>query len=115
MNEDYPVTLVAITGGSGAGKTWLADRLQHLLGKKAGRLSQDSFYRDWSHLPPAERGRVNFDHPDALDWAHFADSLHTLRSGRACRLPVYDFQTHSRRPDGGYEVRVRLPLDAAST
>ena len=37
--------------------------------------------------------------PDALDWEYFADALHTLRQGRACRLPVYDFETHRRRPD----------------
>lgn len=100
MSAKDPVRLVAITGGSGAGKTWLADRLGVLLGKKGGRLSQDSFYRDCSHLPPAARGLVNFDHPDALDWDHFADVLKTLRTGRDCRLPVYDFETHSRRSDG---------------
>ena len=100
MSEDHPVQLVAITGGSGSGKTWLADRLHLLLGKKTGRLSQDSFYRDWSYLPHAARNRVNFDHPNALDWAHFADALLTLRRGRACLLPVYEFGTHRRRPEG---------------
>ncbi len=101
MSEDS-VRLVAITGGSGSGKTWLADRLQVLLGKKAGRLMQDNFYLDRSHLPPAERAAINFDHPDALDWEHFAEVLRTLRSGRACRLPVYDFATHCRASQGVY-------------
>lgn len=100
MSEEYPVRLIAITGGSGSGKTWLADRLHRVLGRKTGRLSQDSFYRDWSHLPPAARERINFDHPNALDWAHFADALQTLRQGRSCLLPVYDFETHRRRPEG---------------
>lgn len=100
MSEEYPVRLVAIVGGSGAGKTWLADRLHRLLGKKTGRLSQDSFYRDWSHLPPAARAKLNFDHPDALDWSRFANALCTLRQGRACLLPVYDFATHRRLPEG---------------
>jgi uridine kinase len=102
MTDDDPVRLVAITGGSGSGKTWLADRLQVLLGAQAGRVTQDSFYRDWSHLPPAERGEVNFDHPDALDWTRFAEVLATLRSGRGCRLPVYDFATHCRVGEGSY-------------
>lgn len=100
MSDDDPVRLVAITGGSGSGKTWLADRLQAVLGKNAGRLMQDSFYRDCSHLPAAARTYLNFDHPDALDWAHFADVLQNLREGRACRLPTYDFSTHCRIPDG---------------
>lgn len=100
MSGEHPVRLVAITGGSGAGKTWLADRLHLLLGNKTGRLSQDSFYRDWSHLPPATRDQVNFDHPDALDWTLFAEALKNLRQGRAVRLPIYDFGTHRRLPEG---------------
>jgi len=106
MNDDDPVRLVAITGGSGAGKSWLADRLHHLIGAETGRLSQDQFYRDCSHLPAAERDQVNFDHPDALDWDHFAASLDELRRGRGCQLPVYDFGTHRRLP-GGEPVAAR--------
>ncbi|HWA26675.1 MAG TPA: uridine kinase [Lacunisphaera sp.] len=100
MTDDTPVRLVAITGGSGAGKTWLADRLHRLLGKNAARLSQDCFYRDWSHLPPAERAQLNFDHPDMLDWDHFGDVLRDLRQGRPCQLPAYDYCTHRREPAG---------------
>ncbi len=88
--------LVAITGGSGAGKSWLADRLQRLFGAQAGRLLQDNFYRDRSHLSPAERSRINFDHPDALDWACFRETLEDLAAGREARVPAYDFSTHSR-------------------
>src|SRR5207247_8155052 len=98
-NED-PVQLVAIVGGSGAGKTWLADRLQGLAGRKAGRLTQDNYYRDWSHLPPAKRRGINFDHPDALDWTLFEATLCDLRAGRVSRIPTYDFSTHCRIPDG---------------
>jgi uridine kinase len=100
MSDDHPVRLIAITGGSGSGKTRLADGLRRVVGRRAGRLSQDSFYRDWSHLQPAARDKINFDHPNALDWAHFEDALQTLRRGRACLLPVYDFETHRRRPEG---------------
>jgi uridine kinase len=100
MNPADPVRLIAITGGSGAGKTWLADRLQGLLGEKAGRLTQDNYYRDWSHLPPAQRAEINFDHPDALDWTLFGETLRDLRNGRVSRVPAYDFSTHSRIPNG---------------
>lgn len=96
MKAGTSARLVAITGGSGAGKTWLADRLQHLFGNQAGRITQDSFYRDRSHLPVEERGRCNFDHPDALDWDCFRETLELVRAGRETRMPVYDFATHSR-------------------
>ena len=49
--------LIAIVGGSGSGKTWLAGRLAEEFGGEAGRLSLDDFYLDLSHLPPAERPR----------------------------------------------------------
>jgi uridine kinase len=96
MKTNQWAKLVAITGGSGAGKSWLADRLQRLFGAQAGRLLQDNFYRDRSHLPPAERARVNFDHPDALDWACFRETLEALVSGREAHVPTYDFSTHCR-------------------
>lgn len=99
MSAKTPVRLVAIAGGSASGKTWLADQLQAVLGVQSSRLEQDHFYRDWSHLPPAERARVNFDDPAALDWAHFGLTLIELRAGEPSRRPIYDFHTHTRRSE----------------
>jgi uridine kinase len=89
---------VAIVGGSGAGKTWLAERLLAAFGRKALRLSLDDFYRDRSHVPPARRARVNFDDPRAIDWPTVERVLRDLRGGRPARVPVYDFATHCRLP-----------------
>lgn len=100
MKTNQRARLVAITGGSGAGKTWLADRLQRLFGVQAGRIMQDSFYRDRSHLPAEERSRINFDHPDALDWECFRETLAAMAEGREVRVPVYDFGTHCRAAVG---------------
>ena len=55
MNSLEKKYTIAIVGGSGAGKTWLADRLETELGG-AGRLAQDDFYRDQSHLRPEKTG-----------------------------------------------------------
>lgn len=96
MNPATPARLVAITGGSGAGKTWLADRLQRLFGAQAGRIMQDNFYRDRSHLSADERSRINFDHPEALDWDCFHETLAALAAGRPTHIPTYDFSTHCR-------------------
>lgn len=99
--EDGGVTrpgLVAIVGGSASGKTWLADRLAAALGRRAGRLALDDFYRDLSHLPPGRRSRVNFDHPRAIDWPLLEQVLARLAKGGAADVPSYDFTTHCRRP-----------------
>lgn len=104
--------LVGIAGGSGSGKTWLADWLRRLIGPRAAaRLAQDDFYRDRSHLSPAQRARLNFDHPDALDWTAFESALADLRAGRACRRPVYDFTTHTRAGTVALEPRPLVLVD----
>lgn len=89
--------LVAIVGGSGSGKSWLAEKLCVALGRRAARLSLDDFYRDRSQVPPSRRGRINFDHPRAIDWAEFERVLGVCLMGRRARIPCYDFETHSRR------------------
>src|ERR1043166_200883 len=90
--------LVAIVGGSGAGKTWLADRLQQSFGKRAARLSLDDFYQDLSALPHSRRTRVNFDNPRRIDWPRVENAWRACRSGRSIALPHYDFTTHTRLP-----------------
>lgn len=94
-----PVQLVAIAGGSGAGKSWLVERLCGLLGDKACHLQLDDFYRDRSHLPMNRRAKINFDVPTAIDWAWAERALRECRAGSPTRIPRYDFATHSRLAD----------------
>jgi uridine kinase len=98
MYEQSP-QIVGIAGGSCAGKTWLADRLQVLLGERARRLSQDDFYHDRSHLSPARRARLNFDRPQAIDWERFEQVLSDFSEGRTATVPRYDYATHGRLRD----------------
>jgi uridine kinase len=95
MNAPKASKLVAIVGGSGAGKTWLTDRLCQIFGEKAARVSLDDFYLDRSSLSPARRDLVNYDHPRAIDWPLVEDFLRDCQAGRLCRLPRYDFKTHT--------------------
>jgi uridine kinase len=88
--------LVGIVGGSGSGKSWLADKLLAALDGQAVRLSLDDFYLDRSHLPPARRARLNFDHPRAIDWPRVEQVLVDLQANRPTRVPNYDFKTHCR-------------------
>jgi uridine kinase len=96
MNPTHEVQLIAVVGGSGAGKGWLVERLCRLLGDKAAHLQLDNFYRDRSHLPMSRRARLNFDVPDAIDWDEAERVLRDCRAGRPTRVPFYDFATHSR-------------------
>ena len=88
--------MVGIVGGSCAGKSWLADRLQCAFEGRAARLSQDDFYLDRSYLSPGRRARLNFDHPRAIDWKRLEMVLSTFASGRTASVPRYDFATHGR-------------------
>jgi uridine kinase len=87
---------IAIVGGSGSGKTWLADQLAKQLGRRVSRLSQDDFYADRSRLTVAQRKRVNFDHPRAIEWDLFFQALRELNQGRSVSVPHYDFTQSTR-------------------
>jgi len=96
MNTKAPSTLIALVGGSGAGKSWLADRLCQEFGEAAMSLPLDDFYCDLAHLEVSEREKTNFDRPDTIDWPLFENVLHTLRSGETALAPRYDFVSHTR-------------------
>ncbi|MBM3737993.1 MAG: uridine kinase [Acidobacteria bacterium] len=96
--------LIGIAGPSGSGKTALAKRLIHALPGTVSLLSLDSYYRELSHLQLADRERVNFDHPDSIDWDLFERHLALLASGTDVEEPVYLFAEHNR---AGRTIRVR--------
>jgi uridine kinase len=96
MNTETPPELIALVGGSGAGKSWLADRLRLEFGNEATSLSLDDFYFDLAYLEVSEREKVNFDNPDAIDWTLFGGVLRELKRGATALVPHYDFATHTR-------------------
>ncbi|HXF04159.1 MAG TPA: uridine kinase [Blastocatellia bacterium] len=92
--------IIGICGGTGSGKTTVALRILDAVGRdKVVYLQQDSYYKDLSHLPLAERHRMNFDHPDALDNDLLIAHIEELRAGRPIEQPVYDFTVHTRTPE----------------
>jgi uridine kinase len=94
-SEACPV-LIGIAGGTGSGKTTLARELQEYFSETSVLITQDSYYKDLSHLPKEERELVNFDHPDSLDFNLLREHLIFLKNGEAVFKPVYDFVTHTR-------------------
>lgn len=90
------VVVVGIAGGSGSGKTTFAKKIREFFGDNATLIDQDAYYKDLSHLSPEERKRVNFDHPDSLDFSMLCSHLKALKQGQSIHKPIYDFKTHSR-------------------
>lgn len=90
--------LIGIAGGTGSGKTTVAESIgRQLANSDLAVISQDNYYLDQSHLCPADRARINYDHPDAFDWDLLLEHLEMLRRGESIQRPSYDFATHSRR------------------
>jgi uridine kinase len=105
------IKIIAIAGGSGSGKSWLADLLVKQLGGAAVRLSLDNFYQDRSALPLSRREKLNFDHPRAVDWKTFEAALSSLSRGKPAFVPEYDFATHTRKGGGMIEPAPVIILD----
>lgn len=92
--------IVGIAGGTGSGKTALADELMRIFRNHAVLIEQDAYYKDLSHLPKVERANQNFDHPDSLDFDQLEKDLLALREGETITKPQYDFKEHARKPAG---------------
>ncbi len=89
--------IIGVAGGTGSGKTTVANRILERVGTKhIAYIPHDAYYKDLSHLSREERAQVNFDHPDALDTPLLIQHLRLLRAGQAVEIPVYDFTRHTR-------------------
>lgn len=97
MSKPY---IIAISGASGSGKSTFVKRIVQACRKqKVTVLSQDHYYRDMSHVSPAQREAINYDHPQQLDNELLAQHLQALASGKTIAAPLYDFATHSRKTE----------------
>ena len=89
--------IIGICGGTGSGKTTVANRiLESVSTSEVAFIQQDSYYRNLKDLPLDYRQAVNFDHPDALDNDLLVHHIRKLKAGGAVELPIYDFKTHTR-------------------
>lgn len=92
--------LIGICGGSGSGKTLVAQQIEETLGPDHVLvIQQDGYYRDMSHLPFEERAKQNFDHPDAFDNKLLEKHLRELLAGHSVTQPLYDYVHHTRAQD----------------
>jgi uridine kinase len=97
MPERSTPLVIGIAGGSGSGKTTVAQTILQRVGPdRISFLQHDSYYKDLEGLPPAQRAEVNFDHPNSLDNELLVYHINQLKDRKAVEVPIYDFSTHSR-------------------
>ena len=84
--------IIGIAGGTGCGKTTVVNQIINELPEgEVGVISQDSYYRDLSHLSLTERRETNFDHPNSIDFKLLEQHLKALKEGKTVQQPVYSF------------------------
>lgn len=89
--------LIGITGGSGSGKTTIANEIFKSFGSEnIAMIQQDAYYKDQSHLSMEDREKTNYDHPKAFDNELLVKHLKELSKGHAIEKPIYDFTIHNR-------------------
>ena len=92
--------IIAIAGGSGSGKSYLAKNLANTYPKKEILIiAQDAYYKDISNLDYKDRCKQNFDHPDAIDSTLIENHLKKLLSGETIYSPKYNFFKHIREKE----------------
>ena len=107
MTERTSPLVIGIAGGSGSGKTTVAQTILQRVGPdRISFLQHDSYYKDLSGLPPAQRAAVNFDHPNSLESGLLIEHIQALKAKQVVEVPIYDFSTHSRT-DRTYTVNPR--------
>ncbi len=89
--------IIGIAGGTGSGKTTLAERIiEELNEPNVLIIKQDAYYKSHKELSFDERKNINFDHPDAFDTQLLMKQLSNLKNDVPVEMPQYDFATHLR-------------------
>lgn len=97
MTSQPTPLVIGIAGGSGSGKTTVAQEILNRVGaSRIAYLPHDAYYRDLSGLPPVQRAQVNFDHPNSLETELLIQHVVLLKNYQPIELPVYDFSIHTR-------------------
>lgn len=92
--------IIGVAGGSGSGKTTVAQELLRRVGAdRIAYLQHDSYYKDLRMLPSTEHSEINFDHPDTLETELLIKHIIDLREFKAVQVPIYDFSTDMRKTE----------------
>lgn len=100
--------VIGIAGGSGSGKTSVVKKIINSIPEeRISVLSQDAYYKDNGMLPQEEKERINFDHPDAIEWPLLIRHIQMLKNGAPINMPTYSYVTCGR----GIETEKVMPCD----
>ncbi|MBP8791316.1 MAG: uridine kinase [Breznakibacter sp.] len=100
--------IIGIAGGTGSGKTTVVRKIiERLPVGEVAVIPQDSYYRDSSHIPAEERQKINFDHPDSIEFELLIEHIKALKANQPIQQPVYSYLTCTRQDES---VRV-VPRD----
>ncbi len=92
--------IIGIAGGTGSGKTTVVKKIfESLPNDSVCILSQDSYYKDSGHIPMEERTKINFDHPNALEFNLLVEHIKALKLGKPIDEPIYSYLTCTRSPE----------------
>jgi uridine kinase len=92
--------IIGISGGTGCGKTTVVNQIiNELPENEVTVLSQDHYYKDTSDLSYEQRTKINFDHPNSIDFDLLLKQLKELKSGKTIQQPIYSFIEHNRTAD----------------
>lgn len=90
------IMIIGIAGGTGSGKTTLAENIEAAFGDRVAAITHDSYYKDQREKSYEERCGQNYDHPDALESELLCEHLEALQRGETVDIPVYDYSLHTR-------------------
>jgi uridine kinase len=89
--------IIGIAGGSGSGKTTVVNKIVDTLPKKSvAVMPQDAYYYDNGHLSQEEKIKINFDHPNSIEWNLLTHHLDKLQKGKTISMPIYNYVTCAR-------------------
>ena len=96
--------VIGFTGGTGSGKTTLAQRLNEVFKNNSVIIKQDSYYKDFPDKSFEERVQINYDHPDSFDMERFTDDVRRLKAGETIECPVYNYGGTKKNNNSGRAV-----------
>ncbi|HXK82456.1 MAG TPA: uridine kinase [Bacteroidales bacterium] len=92
--------IVGIAGGTGSGKTTVVKKIiERLPCKQVAVIPQDSYYKDNSNMPLEDRQKINFDHPDAIEWPLLIEHIKKLCNNQSIEQPIYSYLTCTRNKE----------------
>jgi uridine kinase len=95
-----PIIIIGIAGASASGKSLLANTIVQELGSdQVVVIPEDAYYKDHSNIPLAEREKINYDHPDAIDHVLLYEHLKQLQQNKKVTIPVYNHALHLREKE----------------